>query len=158
MAQTVVEMTKTLAPEDYEKLLHHSWLITSEAHQKMLFFKGVDLRVSSTLIFLDLLKNWGHPCTMANYDGKKKARAANNLLLLEADSSWKNQSIIKHEDKVFKSFEDFGAHATHVSDLLVFRSSFFSKYDYSNLKDLCYDIGIDLEVTEYWHQVSRNQL
>lgn len=156
MAQAIVEMNKTLAPEDYEKLLHHSYYIVSEASVKGAFFKGQNLRASSTLIFLDLLKYWGHPCTMLTVGGAKKARAANNLLLLEADSSWKNQNVVKHDGKVWKSFEDWGSFATHVSDLLVFRQNFFNSYSYEKFL-VCYDIEEHIRSLEYWSIIQKTQ-
>ncbi len=141
--------TQKITEEDFQRLLEHSYYIVSEAYQKMRFFKGHDLKASSTLILMDLIKNWGHPCTKSTLNGAKKAKEANNLLLLPVDSSW-NQKILVWEGAKFKSFQEWGAHATHVSDLLVFRPSFFSKYDYSNLTDSCYDIEEDILRRDYW--------
>ena len=142
--------------EEYEKLLHLSYYITSEASAKMRFFKGLDLRASSTLIFLDLLKYWGHPVTMFNLNGAKKSREANNLLLLEVDSAW-NQSQVVWEGVKYKAFDTWGSFATHVSDLLVFRQSVAEKYNYFNLENLCYDIDTSIKDLEYWRVKNQNQ-
>ncbi len=145
---------KVLAPELFQQLLEHSYYIVSEAHTKMAFFKQEDRRASSTLILLDLIKNWGAPATLQNFNGQKKGRPANNLLLLLSDSSW-TQNIVTWEGAKYKAFLDWGSHGTHVSDLLVFRSNFFNKYSLQAL-DLCYD-SIDKEIAslEYWTVISR---
>lgn len=140
-----------VSPEDFEKLLHHSYLIASEAQTKIGFFKQSNSKVSSTLLLLEMLKNWGHPVTKTRFGCQKKGKFANNLLLLEVDNSW-NQNFVRHEDIKYKTFADWGAHAVHVSDLLCFRPNFFNKFSLSTL-ELCYD-NIDEEILrlEFWRQ------
>lgn len=138
-------------PDTFNKLLEHSYLIVSEAYQKTVFFHQDDRRASSTLILLDLIKNHNSPISVNRYKCPKKGRPANNLLHLPADKSWTNQTL-KWEGDSYKSFDDWGAHSVHVSDLLTFRSSFFQKYSYDLYKErLCYDREIiDLSGNEYW--------
>ncbi len=146
--------TKTLAPELFQQLLEHSYLIVSDARTKSIFFKQEDRRASSTLILVDLIKNWGHPATCANFNNQKKGRPANNLLLLLSDVSW-NQKIVTWEGQKFKSYDDWGAHATHVSDLICFRDSFYKNYSYTKLEEMCYDQDIEKYISmEYWKIVS----
>lgn len=140
-------------PEEFEKLLHHSYLVASEAELKLNFFKQEDTKISSTLILLDLLKNWGHPVTKSRFGCQKKGKPVNNLLLLEVDSSW-NQNFVKFEDKKFKSFEDWGASAVHVSDLICFREAYKQKYCYSKFLLMCYDIEEVIRGQEYQWQLN----
>lgn len=148
-----LESKPVLAPETFEQLLHHSYLIASDVYTKGLFFHQQERKVSSTLLLLEMMKNWGHPCTLPKYRDLKKGRPANNLLLLQAEPSW-NQGFIKEGDLKFKAFESWADHAIHVSDLLTFRPNFFNKYSLSRL-DLCYDIDIDLLEKEYWRILRR---
>lgn len=157
MAQTLKEPILAPTSEDYEKLLHLSYLVVSEANVKAKFFRGIDLRASSTLIFLDLLKYWGHPVTMFNLNGAKKSRESNNLLLLEVDSAW-NQSQVVWEGVKYKAFDSWGSFATHVSDLLTFRESFFLKYSWEKFNASCYDIDTETGALEYWYQISQKIL
>lgn len=146
-----LELSKP-SPEDFEKLLHHSYLIASEAEVKISFFRQENFKVSSTLILLDLLKNWGHPASQSRFKDPKKGRPANNLLLLEVDSSWTSQDVLKLDDKKFKAFEDWGAHAVHVSDLICFRDAYRQRYSYSKFSLICYDIEESIRGLEYQWQ------
>lgn len=140
-------------PEEFENLLHHSWHIVSDLRTKSLFFFQEEKRASSALILRDLLKNFGHEATLPKFRDLKKGRPANNLLLLEVDSSWTSQDVLKCEDgRKLKAFGDWGAHMVHVSDLLCFRPNFFNKYSLIQL-DLCYDIDPELRGLDYWAQI-----
>lgn len=154
---TQVEQVKVQAPtpEEFENLLHNSYLVCSEAELKLQFFKQESTKISSTLILLDLLKCWGHPLTASRYRCPKKGRPANNLLCLPADSSW-NQEFIKGDDGLkYKSFSDWGSFAVHLSDLICFRQSYKDKYNFRRFEDLCYDIDTDLKELEYQWQVRK---
>lgn len=143
-----------MSPEEFEALLHHSYLIASDVYTKGMFFFQQEIKVSSTLILMDMLKNWGHPATLSKFKDLKKGRPANNLLLLEVDPSWTSQDVLKGDDgKKYKAFADWGAHAVHVSDLICFRQSYKDKYNFSRFEDLCYDIDTDLKELEYQWQV-----
>lgn len=142
-------------PEEFENLLHHSYLIVSETFCKANFFFQQEKKASSTLLLLEMLKNFGKAETLPKFKDLKKGRPANNLLLLEVDPSWTSQDVLKGDDgRKFKAFSDWGSHGVHVSDLLVFRPNFFSKYSLTSL-DLCYDIEEDLRGLEYWDQVQK---
>lgn len=142
-------------PEEFEQLLHHAYHIVSDLRTKSLFFFQEEKKASSTLLLVEMLKNFGHPATLSKFRDLKKGRPANNLLLLEVDSSWTSQDILKCDDgRKLKAFLDWGSHGVHVSDLLCFRQGFFNKFSLTQL-DLCYDIEEDLRGLEYWAQVQK---
>lgn len=154
MATQVAQVKVTPTNEEFEKLLHSSYLVASEAELKLQFFKQDHTKISSTLILLDLLDCWGHPLTASRYRCPKKGRPANNLLCLPADPSW-NQEFIKGDDGLkYKSFSDWGSFAVHLSDLICFRESFKEKYSYAKYLLMCYDIKEDLRHTEYQWQLN----
>lgn len=138
-----------------EKAIQFSWHVANEVDLKHQFFKGAPLKASSTLILQDILKRteWGaHPLAQEKYLGTLKD--ANNLLLMENDSAWTNKTV-KHEGKVYKSFPNWSALSTHISDLIVFRPSYQDQYLLSTrvyTKDI---LKYGLEEFEYWQSHPR---
>lgn len=146
-----------MSPEKKEflqKAINLSWYIAQEVADKTMFFHGEEQMVSSTLILADILEksDWGaHPLAQERYPDLKKGKTCNNLTLLETDKAW-DAGIAVYEGKNFKNFQDWGAFATHLSDMISFRPTVLKVYFYDPTK--WYDREIiqkfNLGVYEYW--------
>lgn len=152
--QVIKEPVVAPTSEEFEQLLHHAYLIASETFCKANFFFQQERKVSSTLLLVDMLRNFNHPAFRARFGCQKKGKPCNNLLLLPVDTSW-NQNFVKYEGEKLKAFQDWGSHAVHVSDLLTFRPSFFEKYNMEKFLSLCYDGSEEINQykgLEFWYQ------
>ncbi len=155
-----------LAPEQkeefFQKALELTYHIVTDSYDKFALFFQAELKVSSVLLLVDILENsdWGsNGPSKQRFPCPKKGKECNNLLLLETDSSWNSGALI-WEGKKYKTFVDWGTFAVHVSDMLVFRPSFFAKYseDLFNEK-VCYDKNIQkYEDLEYWQLKKKRNL
>jgi hypothetical protein len=136
--------------EFFQNALQASICAAKEAELKLAFFKQQDLKVSSTLILVDILEksDWGAAIpAKPRYKCPKKGRPFNNLLSLEADSSWTSK-VATIDGKKLKMFDDWGAFISHLTDLICFRESYYSKYSLKTLEKSCYDQNI-MKFLEY---------
>lgn len=141
--------------EFFNKALDFAYYLVSEVNMKSSFFYQDMREVSSTLLLADILdkSQWGtHPLAQNRFPDPKKGKFCNNLLLLEIDKAWTSKTVT-YRDVKYKTFEDWGSFATHLTDMLVFRQAFFDKYSYETLLNLDYNEGSLVEKfkdTEYW--------
>jgi len=116
------------------KSIDYSWYLWNQTVAKFHFFKGHCEPISSTLILAELLlkSEFGeHPLAQEVYP-PKTTKGANNLMLLENDTSWTGK-LLKYEGKEYKSFANWEEFGVHFTDLLVFRKNEIHPYLYKNL-------------------------
>ncbi len=107
-------------------LSHH---LHNQLKCKLGLFYGFDEEISSTILLAEILykSEFGdHPLAQPFYP-KKSTKFANNLTLLEVDSSWEGKKL-KWDGKEYKSFESFDDFCVHWTDLLTFRRGMINNY------------------------------
>mgnify|MGYP007100045321 FL=1 len=127
-----------------------SFYLAGQIENKRRFMYGDDSKVSSTLLFAEILlqSRFGeHPLSAEKYP-EKDGKWANNLALLELDESWTGKWI-KYDKVIYKSFKTWLDFATNWTDILAFRKGEVTPYLLDRLVNNQYTGDIKLIIDSY---------